>query len=333
MFGRARRCFGLGCLHLAIVLIHRARNCSGKHHASERPLRNEAPVPSLLHLRFTRTAHRRVAPRVYTRFEISQRLAQFRLNCLRVLCIGGPKIFAVHCLSPNSFRTLARARERCAFTVPSPMPVDSAICFSSSSSTNLRRNTVRCRSLRLSTACQTRATCSFASMRCSADRSPLGSHSLASSRSTEFVRVWRQNCNRRFRQWSFCRLIAIRINHVNALESPRKLDQLLCAFRKQSCVSVSARSTSRVEASRKRNICGRWLTTTLSNSCAAISSAETLIIGCNAVQAAITLVDAPIEPEFTANLPFPDFLLITSETDGPSRKPRGNREQGAGNRE
>ena len=61
----------------------------------------------------------------------------------------------------------------------------------------------------------------------------------------------RQNCIRRFRQWSFCRLIAIRISQVIALESPRKLPQFRCAFRKHSCVSVSARSTSRVDASKK----------------------------------------------------------------------------------
>src|ERR1700757_5288406 len=99
----------------------------------------------------------------------------------------------------------------------------------------------------------------------------------------------------------------MRINQVSALDSPRKFDQFRCAFRKQSCVSVSARSTSRVDASRNRKICGLWLLTTLSNSCAAISCAVALIIGSNAVQAAITWVDALRRPKFTAALLFVDF--------------------------
>src|SRR5579862_8835731 len=113
----------------------------------------------------------------------------------------------------------------------------------------------------------------------------------------------------------------MRINHVSALDSPRKPDQFRCALRKQSCVSVSAKSTSRVEASKKRKICARWLLTTPSNSCAAISSAETLIIGSNAVQAAITQVDAPVRHRFTAARPFLNFdpyfsVLLTSSLTG-----------------
>src|SRR5205814_10482613 len=91
------------------------------------------------------------------------------------------------------------------------------------------------------------------------------------------------------------------------IESTRKLVQFRYAFRKQSCVSVSAKSTSRVDASRKRKTCGRWLATMLSNSCAAIPSAVALIIGSNAVQAAITEVDDPGRPEFTAAVRFVDY--------------------------
>ena len=92
----------------------------------------------------------------------------------------------------------------------------------------------------------------------------------------------------------------MRINHVIALDSPRKLFQFRCAFRKQSCVSVSARSISRVDASRNRKICGRCRSTTRENSSvalvnpvaasrsrAAISSAAPRVIGSNAVPAAI----------------------------------------------
>ena len=121
------------------------------------------------------------------------------------------------------------------------------------------------------------------------------------------VRVFRQNCIRRFRQWSFCRLIAIRINQVIALESPLKLPQFRCAFRKHSCVSVSARSTSRVDASRNRKICARCAVTTAENSRAAvsglraaISSALALAIASTAVPAAITQVDGPSGRKFTA---------------------------------
>ena len=46
--------------------------------------------------------------------------------------------------------------------------------------------------------------------------------------------------------------MAIRISQVSALDSPRKCFQLRCAFRKHSCVSVSARSTSRSDASKNR---------------------------------------------------------------------------------
>jgi hypothetical protein len=61
-------------------------------------------------------------------------------------------------------------------------------------------------------------------------------------------------------------LIAIRINHVIALESPLKLLQFRCAFKKHSWVSVSAKSMSRVDASRNRNICSLWASTTAENS-------------------------------------------------------------------
>jgi len=95
-------------------------------------------------------------------------------------------------------------------------------------------------------------------------------------------------------------LMAMRINHVIALDSPRKCFQFRCAFRKHSCVKVSARSTSRNDASRKRKICGRWLSTMLANSCAASSSAASAVIGSIAVPAAIDLVDVPFRRKFTA---------------------------------
>src|SRR6185437_7699570 len=99
--------------------------------------------------------------------------------------------------------------------------------------------------------------------------------------------------------------MAIRISQVNALDSPRKLDQFRCAFRKQSCVSVSARSTSRVEASKKRKICARWLATTPANSCESMASAVALIIGSSVVQDAITLVDGCTRSGITGPKTFP----------------------------
>src|ERR1700722_16801276 len=93
--------------------------------------------------------------------------------------------------------------------------------------------------------------------------------------------------------------MAIRISQVMALESPRKWLQLRCAFRKHSCVSVSARSTSLSDASRKRKICGRWLSTMDANSRAAISSASSAVMGLTAIPAAIGLVDATIRRKFT----------------------------------
>jgi hypothetical protein len=51
--------------------------------------------------------------------------------------------------------------------------------------------------------------------------------------------------------------MAIRISQVRVLDSLRKLGQFRCALRKHSCVSVSAKSGSRDDAKRKRNIRGR----------------------------------------------------------------------------
>src|ERR1035437_8649097 len=163
---------------------------------------------------------------------------------------------------------------------------------------------VRWRSLSPSTALLTCPTRSFASNCCSTVRSPLGNHSLASSNATALFCVRLQNCIRRLRQWSFCRLMAMRISQVRTLDSPRKLDQFRCAFRKQSWVSVSARSRSRVDDSRNRKICGRCLATTAENSSAALSSAMAMVIGSNVAQAAITLVDARTGCKFTAPKPF-----------------------------
>jgi hypothetical protein len=107
----------------------------------------------------------------------------------------------------------------------------------------------------------------------------------------------------------------MRINQVIALDSPRKLPQLRCAFRKHSCVNVSAKSTSRVEARRKRKICGRCFSTTRANSCAVAASAVVMAIASSAVPAAITQVDARTESEFTTPL----TILIDSSIAG--RKP------------
>src|ERR1035437_5838137 len=177
---------------------------------------------------------------------------------------------------------------------------------------------VRWRSLSPSTALLTCPTRSFASNCCSTERSPLGNHSLASSNATELFCVCLQNCIRRLRQWSFCRLMAMRISQVMAMDSPRKLDQFRCAFRKQSWVSVSARSTSRVDESRNRKICGRCLATTAENSSAALSSAMAMVIGSNVAQAAITLVDARTGCKFTASTA---FLIYINSKRGGGRRP------------
>jgi hypothetical protein len=112
--------------------------------------------------------------------------------------------------------------------------------------------------------------------------------------------------------------MAIRISQVIAVESPRKFFQFRCAFRKHSCVSVSARSTSLSDASRKRKICGRWLSTMPANSRAAISSAASAVIGFTAIPAAIGLVDVPIRRKFTA----PTSIFPQSAINPSCGKPR-----------
>ena len=92
----------------------------------------------------------------------------------------------------------------------------------------------------------------------------------------------------------------MRINQVRTVDSPRKPDQLRCAFRKHSWVSVSDRSTSRVEASKNRKICGRCAATTAAKSRPASSSAVGIVIGLSAVPAAITEVDGTSQRKFTA---------------------------------
>src|SRR4051794_8492728 len=94
--------------------------------------------------------------------------------------------------------------------------------------------------------------------------------------------------------------MAMRINQVRTVDSPRKPDQLRCAFRKHSWVSVSERSTSRVEASRNRKICGRWVATTATKSRSVRSSAVGIVMDFTAVPAAITEVDGSGQRKFTA---------------------------------
>src|ERR1039457_3294512 len=251
-----------------------------------------------------RLFHRQIPRRAFVQIDPLQ--PRSRILC-RLIC-------QTHRLPPSSARTLTSARERCAFTVPSLSPVACAISLNSCSSTNRSRNTVRCRSLSPLTEVQTRSTCSRANKCFSAEPSLLASHSLASSRSTAFVCVCRQNCIRRFRQWSFCRLIAIRISHVIALDSPRKLPQFRCAFRKHSCVRVSARSTSLVDASRNRKICGLCRSTTHVNSSAAISAAVAMVIGFTAVPDAITQVDTPFGCKFTVSWTIVPHMKGRSQT-------------------
>src|SRR6185437_13894742 len=144
---------------------------------------------------------------------------------------------------------------------------------------------------------------SRASNCCSGELSPLGSQSLASLTSTALVRVVRQNCRRRLRQWSFCRLMAMRISQVSTDDSARKPAQLRCAFKKQSWVSVSARSTSCVDASRNRKICGLCVATTSEKSASASSEPASRVAVCivmGAIPAAITQVDGRAAGKFTA---------------------------------
>ena len=65
-----------------------------------------------------------------------------------------------HCFPSSLARTAWSARKRCALTVPSFIPVISAISRRSISSTNRSRNTVRCRAGRLAAAVQIACTCS-----------------------------------------------------------------------------------------------------------------------------------------------------------------------------
>jgi hypothetical protein len=312
MLGRTLR-RNLGQLGLVMPLIKSSRTHAGNERATQRPARGQPPAQTKRMRRHgARAAHLCPAPGVNALAEVGERLVQLHI-VVRIVDTklgsfmsrtGAPRllfVFAVkiHRLPPNSALTRATARDRCAFTVPSLRLVVCAISARSISSTCRSRKTVRCRSLNPFTACHTRSTCSRASNLVSAELSPLGSQSLASSTSTELVRVSRQNCIRRLRQWSFCRLMAIRISHVIALDSPLKLAQFLCAFRKQSCVKVSARSESRVDASRNRKICGRCFVTTVENSSAADSSAVAMVTVSIIVPAAITLVDARTAGKFT----------------------------------
>src|ERR1035441_62043 len=112
--------------------------------------------------------------------------------------------------------------------------------------------------------------------------------------------------------------MAMRISHVSALDSPRKLPQFRCAFRKHSCVSVSAAPTARVDESRNRKIFGRCFVTTAENSSAAISCAVAMVIASNAVPAAITQVDARTGLKFTA---WVAFLIYINSKRGGGRRP------------
>ena len=67
----------------------------------------------------------------------------------------------VHLVPSNLARTDWSARKRWVFTVPSFIPVTSAISRRSMSSTNRSRNTVRCRAGRIAAAAQIACTCSW----------------------------------------------------------------------------------------------------------------------------------------------------------------------------
>src|ERR1700761_2487381 len=150
----------------------------------------------------------------------------------------------VHCPSPTCLLTTLSARYRCDFTVFTFIRIASAISGNSSSSTKRSRKMLRCRSLNVSTARHTVATRSWAINRCSVELCVSGSRSLISDASSIAARFQKRSFMLRW--WSRTRLTAMRISQVLIAHSPRKLACAVCARKKQSWVSDSATSSSRV---------------------------------------------------------------------------------------
>src|SRR5580658_5670665 len=144
-------------LHPVMPLQQSAAHRHRQQRASQSPAQRQppAPLPDLMRSR-ARTAIHRLAPRMNAALEILQRQ-------LQILLVRRPLFqlirfvveFHHYRFPPSSSRTLATARERCAFTVPSLNPVAAAISLSSRSSTYRSRNTVRCLSLSPFTDCHT----------------------------------------------------------------------------------------------------------------------------------------------------------------------------------
>ena len=136
--------------------------------------------------------------------------------------------------------------------------MDKVALINSMSSTNRSRNTVRCRSERFPVTRQTASICSRATA-CASGEIPCPARpSFSDEQSTAIAFTRCQNRIRRFLAKSRTRLIAICMSQVLTLASPRKRWRPWYARRKQSCVTVSAASRSRMEASTKRKILGQW---------------------------------------------------------------------------
>ena len=114
-----------------MVLVHPACQAASRQHATQRPASRQPPAMPC-------RPHHRVRGRLYA---ASLQASTLALKCFSACASTGSSIspanlsLEIHRVPLNSARTLASARERCAFTVPSLKPVACAISLNSRSST------------------------------------------------------------------------------------------------------------------------------------------------------------------------------------------------------